>query len=231
MALAISGVVLSNGVVTATFTATAVAPPVGGYVVIYGGTSTSSQLNGVWQILSSSTTTITFYFSGAITTSALSGYAFWPVAGIFAGCTYLSTAQKRKVWMNYWPGSDAAADGEAYIISDPNSQFLVQTANSNTTATAVGLANVGQNIGFALGTGSTASGLSGAYADQYTLDANFPTGAAANNLLPFRIIGFPGSALGVVNPLSGANGNDPTTAYNRIVVGFNNSMQVGLAGI
>ena len=35
------------------------------------------------------------------------------IAGIFAGCKYLSTSQKRIVWSNYWPGADASADVEA----------------------------------------------------------------------------------------------------------------------
>jgi hypothetical protein len=231
-ALAVTGQSLSNGVMTETFTALspALAPPVGAWVVIYGAT-TAGTVNGPWQILSSSTTTFTHNFSGAVSTGVGTAVVFYPVAGIFAGCTYLSTAQKRRTWSNYWPGSDAAADGIAYLITDPNAQFLVQTANSNTTATAVGLTYIGQNIGHSLGTVNTANGLSATYADQYTLDANFPVGAAGNSFLPFRIVGFPGSPLGVADPLSGANGNDPTTAYNRIVVGFNNSMPRGFAGI
>ena len=230
--LAITGQSLSNGVMTETFTALspALAPPVGAWVVIYGGT-TSGTVNGAWQILSSSTTTFTHNFSGAISTASNTAVVYYPPSGIFVGCTYLSTAQKRRVWSNYWPGSDAAADAEAYLITDPNAQFLIQTANSNTTATAVGLTYVGQNIGHALGTVNTANGLSTAYADQYTLDANSGAGAAANSFLPWRIVGFPGLATGVTYPLAGANGNDPTTAYNRIVVGFNNSMPRGFAGI
>ena len=31
------------------------------------------------------------------------------IAGIFVGCVYLSVAQKRIVWSNYWPGSDVAS--------------------------------------------------------------------------------------------------------------------------
>src|ERR1700684_1224162 len=31
------------------------------------------------------------------------------LAGIFIGCKYLSTAQKRTVWSNYWPGSDVTS--------------------------------------------------------------------------------------------------------------------------
>jgi len=145
------------------------------------------------------------------------------VGGIFVGCKYLSVSQKRTIWMPYWPGSDASGDVTAYVITDPNAQFIVQTANSNTTATAVGLTNVGNNIGFAIGTGNTATGLSGAYADQFTI--------ATTATLPFRILALANYTPGQVSPLASINGNDPTTAYNAIIVGFNNAVGKSLTGI
>ena len=51
-----------------------------------------------------------------------------PIAGIFWGCQYLSTSQKRTVWSQYWPGSDATGDVIAYVIDDPNARFVVQTS-------------------------------------------------------------------------------------------------------
>lgn len=128
------------------------------------------------------------------------GTATGAIAGIFAGCKYLSTSQKRTVWSNYWPGSDAASDVEAYIINDPNAQFVVQAGG-----TAITLADIGANIDFALGTGNSATGISGAYA----------TGAATTIGLPFRVVG-------LVTEPPGANGTDATSAYNQIIVGFNN---------
>ena len=122
------------------------------------------------------------------------------IAGIFAGCKYLSTSQKRTVWSNYWPGSDASADVEAYIIDDPNAQFVVQAGG-----TAIGLADMGLNIQFNLGTGNSSTGISGAYVESPAVTAT----------LPFRIIGF------ITQP-PGANGTDITSAYNQIIVGFNN---------
>lgn len=122
------------------------------------------------------------------------------ISGIFAGCKYLSTSQKRTVWSNYWPGSDAAADVEAYIIDDPNAQFVVQTG-----AAAIGLADMGLNIQFNLGTGNASTGISGAYVESPAVTAT----------LPFRIIGF------ITEP-PGANGTDIASAYNQIIVGFNN---------
>ncbi len=145
------------------------------------------------------------------------------VAGIFVGCSYLSVSQKRTVWMPYWPGSDANGDVTAYVITDSNAQFIVQTGNSNTTATAVGLSNVGNNIGFAIGTGNTATGLSGAYADQFTINTTAT--------LPFRILALANYTPGKVSPLVSVNGNDPTTAFNSIIVGFNNAVGKSLTGI
>jgi len=231
--LAVSGIVVTAGVAVATFTATT-APAVGS-TIVFTGTSfaTGGGINGAYTITASTTTTATFAVPGAFSSTLTFGaaYVYTPPAGIFVGCKYLSTAQKRTVWSNYFPGSDANGDVTAYIVNDPDAQFVVQTANSNTTATAVGLSSVGQNIGFSIGTGSTSTGVSAAYADQYTLTANSTTGAASNAFLPFRIMSLANYTVGSTSPLASINGNDSTTAYNRIVVGFNNSMPRGFAGI
>lgn len=230
-ALAISGFALSNGLVTATFT-TNTAPAVGATLVLFGLT-TATTLNGSWTILASTTTTAVFAYSGgAVSTQATTGYVFTPVAGIFIGCRYYSISQRKPVWQPNWAGtSDASGDITAYVVTDPNAQFVVQTANSNTTATAVGVANIGQNIGFSLGTPNTLTGLSGAYADQYTLAANYPTGYTGQLWMPFRIVALANYTPGFPTPLQSINGNDYTTAYNRVVVGFNNSASRNLAGI
>jgi hypothetical protein len=246
----------SAGVLTVTFTAAttstsgnlpsspnAWAPPVGSVIVINGATASSANLNGAFTVTSSTTTTAVCANSGATisATSTASGTVtvFVPIAGVFVGCRYLSTANKYPVWRNYWPGSDANGDVTAYVITDPNAQFVVQTANSNTTATAVGFSNIGQNISFnyndsvATGetNGNTASGLSTMFADQYSLIANSNAGAVANAYLPFRIIALANYVPGATSPLVSINGNDNTTAYNKIVVGFNNSMPRAFAGI
>jgi len=122
------------------------------------------------------------------------------ISGIFAGCKYLSTSQKRIVWSNYWPGADASADVEAYLIDDPNAQFLVQAGG-----TAIGLADVGLYVQFNLGTGNANTGISGAFIESPAVTAT----------LPFRIVGFD------VDP-PGSNGTDIASAYNYVIVGFNN---------
>lgn len=126
------------------------------------------------------------------------------IEGIFAGCKYTSVSQKRTVWSNYWPGSDANGDVEAYVIDDPNAQFQVQAG-----PTAVTFANIGEYINLNIGTGgNTATGISSMYVDITT-----PTTSVT---APFIIKGL------ITNP-PGANGTDATSAYNIVVVGFNNA--------
>lgn len=244
------------GVLTVTFTAAtttsgsappatpnAWAPPVGSTLLINGATMTSGNLNGAFTITSSTTTTAVVANSGATisATSTASGTVtvIVPVAGIFNGCQYLSTATKRQEWSPYWPGSGSTGDVQARVIADPNARFLVQTGNSNTTATAVGLAQVGQNISFnwndstATGetNGNTASGQSTFFADQFSLIGNSAAGPAINAYLPFRIIGLANYIPGQTSPLVSINGSDHASGYNDIIVGFNNAMPRNFAGI
>ena len=136
------------------------------------------------------------------------------LAGIFWGCQYLSVSQKRTVWSNYWPGSDANGDVEAYIIDDPNARFVAQAGPSgNTTANISGTVSSftssvqGQNVNFAIGTGSSATGISGAYVDVSTV--------GNGSGLPFVVQDY------VTDP-PGSNGADPTSANMWLIVGFSN---------
>jgi hypothetical protein len=134
------------------------------------------------------------------------------IAGVFIGCQYLSVAQKRTVWSNYWPGSDVASSQyvTGYIVNDPNAKFVVQTGSTAATQSTVNL-----NIGFDIGTGNTANGLSGAFADVTT--------AAVTTTLPFRVVGL------VTDP-PGSPGTE-AGAYNYIVVAFNNVTTKNQTGI
>jgi hypothetical protein len=135
------------------------------------------------------------------------------IAGIFQGCKYLSTSQKRTVWSSYWPGSDVTSTAqsvtEAYIVNDPNAQFIAQVGGS--TSTGLTLANVGLNVQFAYGTGNTATGKSGAYIDITVTPATTST-------LPFRVVSLPGAYTG----LGPTFGSTQLGAYNYAVVAFNN---------
>lgn len=73
-------------------------------------------------------------------------------AGVFAGCRYVD-AQGKPQWSPYWPANTVATDIEAYIIADPNVQFLIQT--DTLTAANVGLLADWSGTG-----GSAANGIS-----------------------------------------------------------------------
>lgn len=135
------------------------------------------------------------------------------IAGIFVGCKYLSTAQKRTVWSNFWPGSDVASNQtvEGYIVNDPNARFVAQTGSTGATQSTVNLL-----VGYDIGTGNAASGLSGAFVD-------VTTAAAGTTTLPFRVLGL------VVDP-PGSAGTE-AGAYNRVIVAFNNVTTKNATGI
>lgn len=131
------------------------------------------------------------------------------VAGIFVGCKYLSTSQKRVVWNNYWPGADATGDVTAYVIDDPNAQFVVQTSTSafqiTGTLSSYTSSPVGQYAQFSIGTVNTANGQSGAYLSALGTTVTYPF---------------------IVRDMfvSPSNGGDPTALYCKVIVGFNNEI-------
>jgi hypothetical protein len=130
------------------------------------------------------------------------------VAGIFVGCRYLSTSQKRVVWSNYWPGSDATGDVDAYVIDDPNARFLVQSSWSTplmTSTSTYGTSPVGQYCNYTVGTGNANTGRSGAYVSSLLSTSGFP-------FVVVDVQAFP----------PGTNGTDITSQYYNVVVGFNN---------
>lgn len=129
------------------------------------------------------------------------------LAGIFLGCRYYSTSQKKIIFNNYWPGSDATGDVIASICADPMALFLCRAG-----ATNVGFAKVGQNIQLNVGTVNTVTGVSGMYAET--------PGTTAT--LPFIVVD--------IKPTD-AN-NDATLGSNLIYVGFNNMIfKAGITGI
>ena len=140
------------------------------------------------------------------------------IAGIFYGCKYLSVSQKRTVRSNYWPGSDVASGNyvEAYICNDPNAKFIAQ---SDSTGVAFP-ADLNATIGFAIGTGNTANGISGAYLDTTTINT-----ATYNVNAPFKIVG-------VENFPPGANGTYSNgQAYDYAIVMFNNVVTRNFSGV
>jgi hypothetical protein len=165
-------------------------------------------------ILSTNTTAI---YSGDPVEPTATGYIIQgtgsiTIAGVFEGCKYLSTSQKRTVWSNWWPGSDNTGNVEAYIINDPNAQFV---ASADTSTSLWVQAAINANVGYAIGTGNTASGISGAYLDSTTINTT--------STLPFRVVGY------VVDP-PGAPGTE-TGAYRKVIVAFNSVSTKQLTGI
>jgi hypothetical protein len=136
-----------------------------------------------------------------------------PLAGIFWGCQYLSISQKKTVWSQYYPGADAQGDIIAYVIDDPNARFVVQTSGAAFQLGAGGTiydfvsSPVGQLAQLNVGVGNTNTQQSGMFLDTVGTTSTFP----------FQIVDM------VIDP-PGANGTDPTSDYNYVVVGFNNEM-------
>lgn len=135
------------------------------------------------------------------------------LVGVFDGCMYTPVGGTPQ-WSPFWPGAGASSDATAYFIDAPNAQFLAAALN-----TSIVTANIGENVGFAIGTGNTVTGFSGATVDQSTLNTT--------NTLPFRVIAIcNGQNFGVVG-----NGSDPSTPYGWCVVTFNNQNFKQLQGL
>lgn len=133
--------------------------------------------------------------------------------GIFTQVEFLLSAVSRNVWLNTWPGSGNSGNGSALIQANPFSLFVAQATN-----TAIVRANVGNNINFAIGTGNTSTGISGATLDQSTI--------TTTNTLPFKIYG-----LWSDYAPPGSPGTDNSNPYNWAVVTFNNVFLKQLTGI
>lgn len=136
------------------------------------------------------------------------------IVGIFDGCMYTPVGGTPQ-WSPFWPGAGASTDPTAYIIDAPNAIFLAAALN-----TSIVTANVGENVGFAIGTGNTATGFSGATVDQSTLNTT--------NTLPFRVVA-PCTTQGNYGIIG--NGSDPSTPYGWSVVAFNNQNYKQLTGL
>ena len=135
--------------------------------------------------------------------TAADGSATKILSGIFVGCSYYSTSQRKRVYNNYWPGSDATGDVDAYIVDDPNALFKVQAATGPITQASIGF---GADIA-STPLGNTTTGIS-------TMALTTPSSGSAATL-PFKVVN-------VLTSPPGANGTDLTTAYNYVIVSLNN---------
>jgi hypothetical protein len=135
------------------------------------------------------------------------------IVGVFDGCMYTPVGGTPQ-WSPAWPGA-AGSDATAYIIDAPNAVFLAAA-----TLNSVQVVNIGENIGFAIGTGNIATGQSGATIDVTTLNTTAT--------LPFRVV-TPCTTQGNYGIIG--NGSDPSTPYGWAVVTFNNQNYKQLAGL
>lgn len=162
------------------------------------------------------------------------------IAGVFQGCEYLSIARGSKVRSPYWPGSDAAADVDAFVIDTSQSQFVAQV-----NGTPGLFADIGANIGIFTATGGVASptpgsgqgnttnGLSGMLLDTAGTNSGGTGAINTTSTLPFRIVALYSSYVVQGDPILGAtspNGADNSTNYNWLVVAANNFDQKTLLG-
>lgn len=177
--------------------------------------ATPSFQNSVRKIASGNTTPI--YFGDAVVpvTGSATGYitqataSTVALAGVFVGCMYFSTSQQKVINSRYWPGSDATGDVTAYVIDDPNARFKVQSGSAG-----LPFSKIGQNVQLNVGTGNAITGFSGMYVESPN----------TTSTLPFILVEL------VTDP-SGVNGTDATSAYNQVIVQFNNEIFRQLSGI
>jgi hypothetical protein len=162
------------------------------------------------------------------------------IAGVFEGCEYLSISTGRKTYSRYWPGADAAADVDAFVIDTLSALFVGQV-----NGTPILFSDIGANIGVFTATGGSASptpgsgqgntsnGLSGMLLDSAGTNSGGTGAVATTSTLPFRIVDLWSSYKIPGAPNLGGtqfNGTDNTTNYNWVVVAANNFDQKTLLG-
>lgn len=126
------------------------------------------------------------------------------ILGVFLGCQYTDPTSKKPVWRNYYPGGIAASDIVAFVVDDPNAQFLVQ-ASGVAGVTAIGQnANLVQTVA-----GNTTTGVSGLELDTGSL--------AAASALNVKVIGV------TTDP----SNSDITAAYADLIVIINEHLYRG----
>ena len=115
-------------------------------------------------ILSSNTNPIYFgdpvaQLSSGYVAQAVPSSSAGSIAGIFAGCEYVSKAAKKIIWSPWWPGvsSDVVTGGQGFdvvakVLDDPATVFRVQ-ANGQLTLGMIGM-NATFTFGLAAATGS-----------------------------------------------------------------------------
>lgn len=148
-------------------------------------------------------------------------------AGVFWGCTYLSSSRGKMVQSQFWPGADVASTAQESIVAQvipagmgaASGLFRIQS-----DATGIAFADINLNAEITVGTGNTLNGQSGAYL----------SGPAATATLPVTIVGLYGGApgaggfMGVQPSSTNPYGGSATGAYNWVIVRPNAAALLGL---
>jgi hypothetical protein len=165
--------------------------------------------------------------SGAYITSVNTNSITTPgftVRGIFQGCYQYQPAASRVVWSNFYNGvvTGSTGDIKAYVIDDPDTNFLVQASTKATILSS----QIGFNVGITYNstTGNVLTGYS-----NVTVES---TSAIGGSSMPFRIVDFYSAYAppGVPNVGTAAfiNGTDNTTPANMVIVRLNNCDRLNL---
>ncbi len=164
---------------------------------------------------------ITSIQNGPNATSTSSGVL---VRGVFQGCYQFQPSAGRVVWSNFYNGvvTGSTGDVKAYVIDDPDVQFLVQASTKGTiTSSFIGL-NIG--VTFNSTSGNTTTGYS-----NVTVESTSVT-TISNQML--RIVDFYSAYAAPGIPAVGTaafiNGTDNTTPANMIIVRLNNCDRLSL---
>lgn len=148
-------------------------------------------------------------------------------AGVFWGCTYLSSSQGKVVQSQIWPGADVASTAQSTIVAQIIPTGMGAGAalfRAQSDSTGVAFADIGSNAEITVGTGSALTGQSGAYL----------SGVATTATLPVTIIGLygglPGAGgfMGVQPSSTNPYGGSATGAYNWVIVRPNAAALLGI---
>lgn len=148
-------------------------------------------------------------------------------AGVFWGCTYLSSSLGKVVQSQFWPGADVASTAQETIVAQVIPAGMGAAAGLfriQSDVTGIAFADINLNAEITVGTGNTLNGQSGAYL----------SGPAATATLPVTIVGLYGGAPGAggfggIQPsTTNPYGGSATGAYNWVIVRPNAAALLGL---
>jgi len=146
------------------------------------------------------------------------------VRGVFQGCYQFQPGAGRVVWSNNYNGvvTGSTGDIKAYVIDDPDTNFLVQASTKGTILSSM----IGLNIGvtFNTTTGNLTTGYSNIQVES--------TGVTNISGAPFRLVdfysGYAPPGVPAVGTAAFINGTDNTTPANMVIVRLNNCDRLNL---